>query len=155
MRAAALGVILWVPVLALAADVNMDYAAYVGAHELRAKLVGAGIVAFGQRLRVAATLRACNRDGLASAIEPPDLKIAAALGDELLALEKTDADARAVARTMNGQQRMEFVSSAMAAVSTYGYGYREAVDTLKGQSPFVCDVAIKLADELLKGPQRK
>jgi hypothetical protein len=138
------------PSWSVAQDSAATYDQYQATRNLAVKLFIAAYTSFGNRLRAFAVLQACNKTGVAKAIDVlPEEGVTLMLA-EIKRLRLNDSKSATILNTLTTTETINLISSVNDQLIAYKLGYKEAVGVLQDRNPAICEAGMQSADKLLK-----
>ncbi len=126
------------------------YDQYEATHNLSIKLYIAAYTNFANRLRVAASLEACNKTGIANSIGFKPNEAANFIFAEMERLKSSDSKTAAVLSKLTSREKVSLAASVSDQLITYKLGYKDAIGVFKDRMSAICEASMQEADNMLK-----
>jgi hypothetical protein len=114
------------------------------------KLFLAGYSKFGNRIRAAAILRACEKAGIANSIQLTAGESSKYLLDQLIQMKTNDQDVAEILNAESSSRAFNLVSGVSHRLAMFEFGYSEAIKVVKDEVPEICAAGMVSADRILK-----
>jgi hypothetical protein len=146
------GVLLLVmtPLASSAEEPSAEVAYVAQTHEVQARLYVASYQRFGKQLRATAILEACGKTGVAKSVAVSPIDETLFLYQEMYRKNAWSDKNFAFLRDLTSKERGVMFMAVRDQLLVYQMGYSEAVSLVKAQLPVLCDVGVRMADDLLK-----
>lgn len=127
-----------------------SYVQYEATRNLSIELYIAAYTNFANRLRVAASLEACNKTAFANAIDLKPNEVSNFIIAEMERLNSSDSKAAAILSRLAVREKVSLTSSVGDQLIAYKLGYKDAIGVFQDRLSAICEASLQEADNMLK-----
>lgn len=134
---------------------HIDYAQYSVRRQVEGQLLLDGYKLFGDRLRAAAILQACNREGIAKSIEPSPSEKIHFFVQQIVRIQSSSGQNSPFLEGLTPSEGVDLAGAVSDQLIVFQSGYREAIASVKDRVPEVCAAGLNAADGFLREKSAK
>jgi hypothetical protein len=138
------------PSRSVAQNNTEGYDQYEATRNLSIELYIAAFTNFSNRLRVAASLQACNKTGIANSVSLKPNEAANFIVAEIERLNYSDSKTATILSKLTVREKISLTSSVSDQLIAYELGYKDAIGVFKDRLPAICEASMQEADNMLK-----